>query len=104
MVERSDNSTRKKYDGREQHRSGRSHYRQELQARQQEREENLHASLSDPDLLQDLPEVAVPALVRRLAAVDPVVTAAYILSAANGLVAWYRPSGRASATTIAEIW
>ena len=38
------------------------------------------------------------------AAVDPVVTAAYILSAANGLVAWYRPSGRSSATAIAETY
>ena len=38
------------------------------------------------------------------AAVDPALTAAYILSAINGLVAWYRPDGRASAQTIAEAY
>src|SRR6476660_6155721 len=35
-------------------------------------------------------------------AVDPVATAAYILTALNGLVAWYRPDGRLSARTIAD--
>ena len=37
-------------------------------------------------------------------AVDPVVTAAYILSAINGLVAWYHPSGRSSPQAIAEAY
>jgi hypothetical protein len=36
--------------------------------------------------------------------VDPAVTAAYILSALNGLVAWYRPSGRLPARVIAEAY
>jgi AcrR family transcriptional regulator len=36
------------------------------------------------------------------AAVDPVSTAAYILSALNGLVVWYRPDGRLAAQTIAD--
>ena len=35
-------------------------------------------------------------------AVDPAVTAAYILTALNGLVAWYRPKGRLSARHIAD--
>jgi AcrR family transcriptional regulator len=38
------------------------------------------------------------------AAVDPAITAAYILSAVNGLVAWYRPSGRVKANGIAEAY
>jgi hypothetical protein len=37
-------------------------------------------------------------------AVDPVATAAYILSALNGLVAWYRPDGRLNARTIADAY
>ena len=37
-------------------------------------------------------------------AVDPVATAAYILSALNGLVAWYRPEGRLNARTISDIY
>jgi TetR/AcrR family transcriptional regulator, cholesterol catabolism regulator len=36
--------------------------------------------------------------------VDPAVTAAYILSALNGLVAWYRPSGRLPARVIADAY
>jgi AcrR family transcriptional regulator len=36
------------------------------------------------------------------APVDPALTAAYILTALNGLVAWYRPDGRLSARTIAD--
>jgi AcrR family transcriptional regulator len=35
---------------------------------------------------------------------DPAVTAAYILSALNGLVAWYRPSGRLPARVIADAY
>ena len=38
------------------------------------------------------------------AAVDPVPTAAFILTALNGLVAWYRPRGRRSAHEIADIY
>jgi TetR/AcrR family transcriptional regulator, cholesterol catabolism regulator len=38
------------------------------------------------------------------AAVDPALTAAYILSAINGLVAWYRPTGRSSAQAIGEAY
>lgn len=38
------------------------------------------------------------------AAVDPALTAAYILSALNGLVSWYRPTGRSSAQEIAEAY
>lgn len=34
--------------------------------------------------------------------VDPVTTAAYLLTALNGLVTWYEPGGRLSAATIAE--
>ncbi len=37
-------------------------------------------------------------------AVDPVPTAAYILSALNGLVAWYRLSGRLDVRTIADTY
>jgi hypothetical protein len=37
-------------------------------------------------------------------AVDPVATAAYILSALNGLVAWYRPDGRLNPRTISDIY
>jgi AcrR family transcriptional regulator len=36
------------------------------------------------------------------APVDPVATAAFILTALNGLVAWYRPSGRLSPSAIAD--
>ncbi len=35
-------------------------------------------------------------------AVDPVPTAAYILTALNGLVAWYRPDGRLDARIIGD--
>jgi len=35
---------------------------------------------------------------------DAVVAAAYILTALNGLVAWYRPDGPLSATAIADIY
>jgi AcrR family transcriptional regulator len=38
------------------------------------------------------------------APVDPVLTAAYILTALNGLVAWYDQDGRLPATTIAEVF
>lgn len=38
------------------------------------------------------------------AAVDPALTTAFILSALNGLVAWYRPDGRLSAQAIAEAY
>jgi AcrR family transcriptional regulator len=38
------------------------------------------------------------------AAVDPVATAAYILTALNGLVVWYRPVGRLSPRAIADIY
>ncbi|MEO8437630.1 MAG: TetR family transcriptional regulator [Chloroflexota bacterium] len=37
-------------------------------------------------------------------AVDPVSTAAYILTALNGLVAWYQPDGRLDARTIADAY
>src|SRR6478672_10854274 len=37
-------------------------------------------------------------------AVDPVATAAYILSALNGLVVWYRPDGRLNPRTIADAY
>jgi len=37
-------------------------------------------------------------------AVDPAVTAAYILTALNGLVSWYRPRGRLSARGIADAY
>jgi AcrR family transcriptional regulator len=37
-------------------------------------------------------------------ALDPAVTAAYILTALNGLVAWYRPKGRLSARGIADAY
>jgi AcrR family transcriptional regulator len=36
--------------------------------------------------------------------VDPVPAAAFILTALNGLVAWYRPSGRLSADAIADTY
>jgi AcrR family transcriptional regulator len=36
------------------------------------------------------------------APVDPVTTTAYILTALNGLVAWYRPSGRLSSRAVAD--
>jgi AcrR family transcriptional regulator len=35
-------------------------------------------------------------------AVDPVATAAYLLTALNGLVTWYRPDGRLSARVIGD--
>ena len=35
-------------------------------------------------------------------AVDPVATAAYLLTALNGLVSWYRPDGRLSARAIGD--
>lgn len=38
------------------------------------------------------------------AAVDPPVAAAYILTAANGLVAWYRPDGRLDPATLADLY
>ena len=38
------------------------------------------------------------------APVDPALTSAYILTALNGLVSWYRPSGRLSARTIADAY
>jgi hypothetical protein len=38
------------------------------------------------------------------APVDPVATAAYILSALNGLVAWYRPDGRLGARAISDVY
>jgi AcrR family transcriptional regulator len=34
--------------------------------------------------------------------VDPTVAAAYLLSALNGLVAWYRPDGRLDPVTVAD--
>jgi TetR/AcrR family transcriptional regulator, cholesterol catabolism regulator len=38
------------------------------------------------------------------AAVDPAITAAYILTALNGLVAWYRTNGRLSARAIGDAY
>ena len=38
------------------------------------------------------------------AAVDPAATAAYLLTALNGLVVWYRPIGRLSPRAIADIY
>jgi AcrR family transcriptional regulator len=38
------------------------------------------------------------------APVDPVLTAAYILTALNGLVSWYRPGGRVPARAIADAY
>jgi AcrR family transcriptional regulator len=38
------------------------------------------------------------------APLDPVLAATFILSALNGLVVWYRPDGRLSATDIADIY
>jgi AcrR family transcriptional regulator len=37
-------------------------------------------------------------------AVDPAVAAAYVLTALNGLVGWYRPDGRLSARAIADMY
>jgi AcrR family transcriptional regulator len=48
--------------------------------------------------------IALGVQIGAFAAVDPVLTAAYILSAVNGLVAWYRPDGRLSAGAIAEAY
>lgn len=36
--------------------------------------------------------------------VDPTTTAAFVLTALNGLVGWYRPDGRLSARTIADTY
>ena len=38
------------------------------------------------------------------APVDPVVAASYVLTALNGIVAWYRPDGRVNPTTLVEIY
>jgi AcrR family transcriptional regulator len=38
------------------------------------------------------------------ATVDPAAAAAFVLTALNGLVAWYRPSGRLGPDTIAELY
>ena len=38
------------------------------------------------------------------APVDPVLTVAYILTALNGLVAWYDPKGRMPAGAIADVF
>ena len=38
------------------------------------------------------------------APVDPPVTAAYILTALNGLVTWYRPGGRLTARAVADAY
>ena len=48
--------------------------------------------------------IALGVQIGAFAAVDPAITAAYILSAVNGLVAWYRPDGRLSAAAIAEAY
>jgi AcrR family transcriptional regulator len=36
--------------------------------------------------------------------VDPIAAAAFILTALNGLVAWFRPDGRLAASTIADLY
>ncbi len=41
---------------------------------------------------------------RAFVCVDPPTTAAYILTALNGIVAWYRPDGRLSARSIADAY
>ena len=38
------------------------------------------------------------------APVDPIAAAAFILTALNGLVAWYRPDGRLATSTIADLY
>jgi AcrR family transcriptional regulator len=38
------------------------------------------------------------------APVDPALAAAYLLTALNGVVAWYRPDGRLRPTTLAEAY
>ena len=38
------------------------------------------------------------------AAVDPSATAAFVLTALNGLVAWFRPDGRLSPTDVADLY
>jgi AcrR family transcriptional regulator len=48
--------------------------------------------------------IALGVQIGAFAAVDPALTAAYILSGVNGLVAWYRPDGRLSAGAIAEAY
>ena len=37
-------------------------------------------------------------------AVDPSATAAFVLTALNGLVAWFRPDGRLSPTDVADLY
>ena len=37
-------------------------------------------------------------------AADPAMAATYILTALNGLVSWYRPDGRLSARTVADLY
>jgi AcrR family transcriptional regulator len=36
------------------------------------------------------------------APIDPTVAAAYVLTALNGMIAWYRPDGRLDAATVAD--
>lgn len=48
--------------------------------------------------------IAVGVETGAFAEVDPALAAAYLLSAINGLVAWYRPNGRVSAPAIAETY
>jgi AcrR family transcriptional regulator len=36
------------------------------------------------------------------APIDPVVAAAYVLTALNGMIAWYRPDGRLDAASVAD--
>src|SRR5436190_13490634 len=48
--------------------------------------------------------IAVGVETGAFAKVDPALAAAYLLSAINGLVAWYRPNGRVSASAIAETY
>jgi AcrR family transcriptional regulator len=43
-------------------------------------------------------------IARRFGAVDPTAAAAFILTALNGLVAWYDPKGRIGPTEIAEAY
>lgn len=39
-----------------------------------------------------------------VAPIDPIVAAAYLLTALNGLVAWYRPEGRLDADAVADAY
>ena len=41
---------------------------------------------------------------RAFAPVDPVVAASYVLTALNGIVAWYRPAGRVNPAALVEIY